>query len=253
MIRRGIDFDIGRAGTDIRTNASWYTERLLRPLHRGRVLEAVRDTALSLSPTWRRELPRIQRTNVALAETVCEIFDRRLIIDSSKIGLRLKYLLRNPAFDIRVIRLIRDGRAVALTYVDPTTFANALDPKVRTERRGAGVSFTRAAREWRRANEEADHLLTRLDPARWIQVRYEDYCRDADGVLGPVYRFLGLAETQATRDFRAVEHHVIGNVMRRDTTTDIHLDERWRDVLTADQLAEFERIAGRKNRAYGYE
>jgi hypothetical protein len=41
-----------------------------------------------------------------------------VLVDSSKVGIRLKYLLRIPEIDIRVIRVIRDGRAVALTYTD---------------------------------------------------------------------------------------------------------------------------------------
>ncbi len=253
MARRGIAFDITRAGTDIRTGASRYAHRLLQPLCRGSLLECIRDTALSLSPTWRRQLPWIQRINAALADTICEITGKRVIIDSSKIGIRLKYLLWNPSLDVRIVRLIRDGRAVALTYVDPYTFASARDPRMRVRGHEAHLSFEDAATQWLRSNEEADNLLARLDPSRWIQVRYEDYCKDPDGVLGGLYRFLGLDPARRVQDFRSIEHHVVGNSMRLDSTSEVRLDERWRDVLRAEQLAMFDRIAGRLNRKYGYE
>ncbi len=252
MADRGLIFDITNAGTDMRAGGSRYTARLLRPLHRGPVIELFRDAALTLSPTWRRALPRIQRVNAALVDTICEITDKRIVIDSSKISLRLKYLLRNPALDVRVVRLVRDGRAVALTYVDPATFANAADPSVRVKQPTLQLPFVDAARQWRRSNEEADHLLRRLDRSRWRRVRYEDYCRNPLAVLDELFGFLGLDPSRKTTRFRDVEHHVVGNVMRLDTTDKIDLDERWRDVLTVKQLMTFDRVAGRLNRRYGY-
>ncbi len=253
MAARGVPFDITDARTDIRSGASPYTRRLLSPLHRGRGLEFIRDAGLLLSPTWRRTLPRIQRTNAALIETVGEITGKRVLVDSSKIGIRLKYLLRNKAFDVRVVRLTRDGRAVALTYVDPTNYANAQDPSVRMARPGRGLSFEAACRQWLRSNEEADHLLAGLDPSRWIRIRYEDYCEDVTGVLADAYQLLGLAPLTSIPDFRAGEHHIVGNAMRRDTTSEVSLDQRWKEVLTAEQLEIFDRVAGALNRKYGYE
>ena len=116
MARRGLDFHVTRAYADIKAMRSRYTFRLLRPLHRGPRLERLRDAALWLSTTWRRECPIIQRRSAALVDTVCETTGTNIVVDSSKYGLRLKYLLRNPAIDVRIIRLIRDGRAVAATY-----------------------------------------------------------------------------------------------------------------------------------------
>jgi len=62
-----------------------------------------------------------------------------------------------------VIRLIRDGRAVALTYMDPAGFADAKDPSLRAggmggDRRREKLTMAQAAREWRRSNEEAEHV-----------------------------------------------------------------------------------------------
>ncbi len=252
MGRRGIDFDITRAGTDIRSGASKYTARLLRPLHRGPLLEWARDAALAVSPTWRRGLPQIQRVNAALVETISEINGKRVIVDSSKIGIRLKYLLRNRSLDVRVIRLIRDGRGVALTYMDAPTYAGTKVPDQRMTSRVRALPFEQAANQWKRANEEADHLLDHMDSDRWMQVRYEDYCRDPEAVIGAAHTFLGLDPKEAVRDFRAGEHHIVGNAMRFDTTSEVTLDERWRDVLSSEQVSTFDRVAGALNRRYGY-
>jgi hypothetical protein len=254
MGQRDIDFDITNARTDIRTGASPYVLRLLRPLHRGPALEALRDLGLSLSPAWRRALPEIQKRNAALAASVCEVTHKPMVVDSSKVGLRLKYLLKNPALDVRVIRFIRDGRAVALTYVDPHRFADAKDPKLRgggtgKDRDAEKLSMADAAWEWRRSNEEAESVLAGLDPSRWTEARYEDLCTKPRETLGRLFSFLNVADVELdTKQTR----HVVGNGMRLDWQGDIRLDESWRTELDAQHLLEFDEVAGELNRRYGY-
>jgi hypothetical protein len=257
MRARGVAFDLSHPGTDLRTGASPYARRLLKPLHRSPPLELVRDTALHLDPRWRRHLARVNAVNAALVGALREHTGARVIVDSSKIGLRLKYLLRDPAFDMRVIRLIRDGRAVALTYMDPERFADARDPRLRGGGTGLArdaerLPMERAAREWRRSNEEGDAIVARLDRSRWIEARYEAVCANPRVGLARLFEFLGVAPEAAPAHFRAHEHHVIGNGMRLDTTSEIRLDDRWQATLTAEELHIFDDVAGGLNRGYGY-
>lgn len=257
MARRGVEFDLACAGTDYRGVESRYARCLLRPMHRGRTLECIRDAGLSVSPAWRSQLAEAQRRNAALASTVAELSQAQVVIDSSKVGLRLKYLLLNPNVDVKVVRLIRDGRAVALTYVDPARFADARDPSRRAggtggDRKGERLSMHQAAYQWRRCMEEAEHVLRRLDRSRWIEVRYEDYCRGPNATLERLHRFLGVELGRQPKEFRSVEQHVVGNGMRLDTTSEIRLDERWREALTKQDLQVFDNVAGHMNRKYGY-
>lgn len=256
MAARGFNFDIAQTGTDLRHGASDRARRLLKPLHRGALLEAVRDVALRLTPGWTAHLARVDAVNAAVVAVIQEHTKAAVIVDSSKIGIRLKYLLRNPAFDVKVIRLVRDGRAVALTYVDPERFADARDPRLRGGGSGAPRDDERkpiaqAAREWRRSNEEAQAILANLDPARWIEVRYEAVCSETTATLDRICRFIGVPH-HVPQDFRSVEQHVIGNGMRLDTTSEIRLDDAWRNTLTAADLAAFDAVAGDLNRRLGY-
>jgi threonylcarbamoyladenosine tRNA methylthiotransferase MtaB len=66
-----------------------------------------------------------------------------------------------------------------------------------------------------------------------------------------VFEFLDLDPNRAAADFRSVEQHVVGNGMRLDRTSEIQLDERWRQALTPGDLEAFDRIAGAMNRRYG--
>jgi hypothetical protein len=259
MAARGIAaFDISHARTSIHEIDSEFARRLLQPLQRGVLMEATRDLALGLVPGWRTHLRETQRRNSALVEAVSEVAGARMVIDSSKIALRLKYLLRIAALEIKVIRLIRDGRAVSLTYTDEWRFADAADPALRgggtgEKRTPAQPNLALAAREWRRSNESADCLTARLPRSQWMEVRYEVLCSEPRATLERLGAFLGLEPDDLTLDFRGREHHVIGNGMRFDRSSDICLDERWKSHLTAEDLQVFERLAGELNRRYGYQ
>jgi hypothetical protein len=257
MGTRGCAFDIAAAGTSIDALHSTFARRLLRPLHRGAVAELARDAALSLSPAWRRHLDHWHVLNTALVRTLCEKTASRIVVDSSKVGIRLKYLLRNPDLDVRIVRLVRDGRAVALTYTDPAEYADARRPELRgggsgASRDGERVPMTQAAREWRRSNEEADALLARVDPASQMTVTYEELCRAPADALGRLFRFLDVSPVGLQTDWRAREYHVVGNGMRFDAASDIQLDDRWKRALPPEALAAFDLEAGAVNRRFGY-
>jgi hypothetical protein len=257
MRRRGFNFDVSRPGTDIRSGASPLVLRLLKPLHRGLLFESLRDGALQLSAAWRNQLPIIQRVNTALMDCVLSLTNKKIIVDSSKIGIRLKYLLRNRDLDIKVIRLVRDGRAVSLTYIDPAKFADAQNPDLRGgglggERSSERLSMEQAAREWKRSNEEAEALLRGVERTKWQVVRYEDLCREPENTVKQIFAFVGVDPEQINLDFRSVEHHIIGNGMRLDGSSSIEIDERWKTNLSQAELGVFDKVAGAKNRALGY-
>jgi hypothetical protein len=257
MRRRGADFALDRFGTRVQSVSSAYARRLLRPLHRGPVLEGLRTVGLALSPAWRRERPRILERNRLLVDVLAALNGRQVVVDSSKSALRLRFLRQIPGLDLRVIHLVRDGRGVALTYMDPEHYADARDPRRRgggngTSRDGERLSMAAAARQWRRRNEEAEWALRTIAPQQKMALRYEALCADPTGTLARVRNFLGLDPQRIQRDFRAVPQHVVGNGMRFDAGSAIVLDERWKDALASKDLRTFERIAGHMNRRYGY-
>ena len=257
MRERGIDFHLEEFGTGFRMPDSRIATTLLGPLHRGLALELLRDIGLRLFSPWPSRIPEIIRANEILVEVIIEYYHARLFVDKGNRALRLKYLLRIPSFDLKVIRLIRDGRGVALTYMDPAGFADAKDPALRGggsggQREDERLSMAQAAHQWLRCNEEAENVLRRLDKSQWIEIRYEELCKDKENTLGRLFEFLGLDPDKRVREFRMVEHHVVGNGMRLDTTSEILLDERWRDKLTEHDLRVFDDVAGEMNKRYGY-
>jgi len=252
------EFNLSDFGVRLELSSPRWVGRLLRIEHRGRLLESIRDAALGLSSTWRRHFRRTAALCETLAREVLAQSGARVIVDSSKLAHRLKFVLRMPNLDVKVIHLVRDGRAVALTYMDADTFADASDPALRRGGRGLEgpasqprLPMTEAATEWLRSMQSAEHVLAGLRPEQWMRVRYEDLCTNPVETLAGIYKFLGVDPSRAAAVFRSVEHHIVGNGMRLDSTSEITLDDRWTRALGADDLADFDRVAGDVNRRYG--
>lgn len=219
-------------------------------------METVRDLLLNLSPAWRKSSVRMLRRSVDLVHAVAAQAGVNNVVESSKVGLRLKHLAGTGELDIHVVRLIRDGRAVALTYMRPDEFADAKDARLRGGGTGLNrdlrLSMAEAAREWRRSNEEAEALLPQLRRVAVSQVSYETLCVDPLATVNAIFKDLGLAPVASLDSFRTTEHHVIGNGMRLDTDSRIALDDRWRQALSAPDLSTFQDVAGALNKRYGY-
>lgn len=256
MAKRGQHFCITNAQTDIRTGATPYMLKLLNPLVRGPLMEWIRDSLLFLSPVWRKQLPLLQKRNADYIAAIRQQSGAKAVVDSSKIGIRLKYLLKNKDLDIKVIWIVRDGRGVSLAYKNPSEYADAKNPKLRgggageTQEQGRGIEH--GAHEWVRCNQETQAVLATMDKDKWIQVHYEDICNDTENTLDKVFEFIGVDSTKKRLDFKAVEHHVVGNGMRLDDSDVIKLDDRWRTQLTDDELTRFNAVAGKYSQSLGY-
>ena len=243
MAKQGIpDFDITEARLSIHDADDAYLRRVLDPLPRGTILEAARRTALTLSPAWTGHLRKVHHRNVALVNALREITGAKVVVDSSKIALHLKYLLKSPDLRIKIIRMVRDGRAVTTSML-----GHGLKRATRRE------SMAAAALSWFRNNEAAERVLADLPASQWMHLQYEELCRQPEATLRHIGDFLGMDTRAIVLDFRAKQQHVLGNEMRLKSSSEIRLDERWRTALSQDDLAVFEEIAGAMNRKYGYQ
>ncbi len=233
---QGLAFDLTDFGTHFHGEPGTLTDRALRAGVRGPVLEAARSMVLSTWPAARRACRRTLARNVALIHEIKRLQGGEVFLDGSKDPNRLRYFLSAGLGAIKVIYMIRDGRGKACSYM-----------------RHYNTDMADAAAEWRDAHEECERMLARLPAGSTFTLHYEDLCGDPDQWLARVFEFLGLDADQATRDFNAFEHHIIGNAMRLSSSSEIVLDERWKRDLTEADLAAFEQVAGDLNRRYGYE
>ena len=234
MAKRGFAYSATTAETDLRNAPNPVLRRLLKPLHHGPLLELARDAGMLLLPGGRAHLRRQQELKTALVESVVECTGKPVLVDSSKTGLQLKYHLRNPRLDVKVIWLVRDGRGVALSIT-----------------RNQGASLPRGARDWRRTNEEAELIARRLDPSRWLQVRYEALCAEPERTLEQLWSFIGVAP-RVPEGAAVPSPHILGHPSRFNGAAKIRLNEKWRTDLSAADLETFEAVAGPLNGQLGY-
>jgi hypothetical protein len=232
MARRGFPDSAGTDERDVRNAPNRMARRLLKPLVRGPLLEYARDLAVLVCPGGLAHIRRHQRFKAALVESIVECTGKRVLVDSSKTGMQLKYDLSNPRLDTKVIWLVRDGRGTALSLM-----------------RNAGMTMRQAAYAWRRSNEEARAIVRSLPASRWTQVRYETFCIEPKDTLAALWRFSAVA---AEAGSAAAEHHILGHRSRLAGSATIQLDDKWRRALSAQDLGTFERVAGSLNRELGY-
>ena len=144
--------------------------------------------------------------------------------------------------EARFVHLIRDGRDVALSYRSVAWGPDTIED---------------GALRWRRSVRHGRRAGRRLGTGRYCEVRYEALVADPEPVLRRLCRYLDLrwddavlhhdeqaeAVVAATR-FPAAHRHVMlpATPGLRD----------WRSEMTADELAEFEAIAGTVLDELGY-
>ncbi len=178
------------------------------------------------------------RASFAWYEAACRVSGAEVVVDSSKDPRRLKFLYQHSPDAVRVVHLVRDGRAVVASTM-----------------RHLGIDVAQASERWVRLNRRLALALWRIPQEARMRLRYEDLCQNPDEALSGVCRFVNLSYDPEMRNLRKESaHNIGGNPMRfRKEEIEIAADERWRAQLSEDDLAVFERIAGPWNRRFGYQ
>lgn len=233
---RGLPFNLHRPATDFRFRSNPLADRVARARLRGPVFESVRGALVSVLPACRDSWSEVVELNKAMMEIIIELKSASMFLDASKDPVRLKHLMDCGQFRVWLIQLVRDGRAV-------------INSAIKNEKQSAET----AAQEWLRTHHQIERLAARLGPQQVCRIRYEDMCADLDGSRRNLFEFLQLNPSDCVADFRAVDHHILGNRMRLQPSSEVRLDEKWRAELADSDRACFERIAGAMNRKYGYE
>ncbi len=184
-------------------------------------------------------------------------FSGKPFISVSNIGNFNNYLY-SENITIKVIRLIRDGRAfTACTLQNHSHFT--IDSIVQT---------------WRNSSIKIDDWVSSFPSNDRLTLRYEDILSDKKSKLLLICNFIGIEFESSMLEYWKVKHHLVGvnkgnlsyvkqylgsNSLTMDDqfynqqSPDDFKDERWRYELDPFQLSTFERIAGKLNQQYGYE
>ena len=197
--------------------------------------EAIRDAIEQLIPGHKARLDGLIARNEALVQSVLTVTGKRVFVDTSKNTRRFKYMSRHSSLDVRVVLMVRDARGSVVSQM-----------------RHMDRSVAKAAEAWTKGVAGIIRVWKQLPEDKRTVIKYEDLCRDTQATLQGLYRFFG-ADPSFEVDLAALPpHHIIGNSTRMRQITQIRLDERWKRVLSPEQLETVRRIAGRQNQGFGY-
>ena len=153
--------------------------------------------------------------------------------------------------DARFVHILRDGRSVASSllhvgfwrgwYGPQGWRAGLLSPEDQAIWEAYDRSFVAlAGLEWRIQMRAIDAARRQLDPARFIEVKYETFCEQP---METYRRVLDFAELPSSPEFeREVEAAAIRSMR-----------DRWRDDLTPAQQALLDDLLADDLRRYGYD
>jgi hypothetical protein len=153
--------------------------------------------------------------------------------------------------EARFVHILRDGRSVASSllhvgfwrgwYGPQGWRAGLLSPEDQAAWEAYDRSFVAlAGLEWRIQMRAIEAARRQLDPARFMEVRYESFCEQPTQTFR---RVLDFAELPTAPEF---EHAVEAASIRS-------MRDRWRDDLTPAQQAVLDELLADDLRRYGYD
>jgi len=172
-------------------------------------------------------LPSISKgadNTLALYNAAAKAWDKKVVVDASKLPRKAVHLYRRAPDDVRIIHLTRDCR---------------------------GVSASRKS-HMQMSLELVDKWIA---PEHLVRLKYEDFVNDPATKVNELCDWLDIPYSEQTLDFDidVKTHSAGGNPTRFKFSEGIRpVDERWKTVLSNMDLAEIERICGDVSRRLGY-
>lgn len=234
--RYGISYSLNRhLGTRIELGSNSLLRRIRTDSLRRNTVEEIRDWLMfNLWPGHKRAMHRLVHRNEIFARAILEVSGKTVFLDTSKDPMRMRYLRLSPHIDLYVIHLIRDVRGVVASILS----------------RREDMDVRQATNHWLVAEHNIRRHLESIPAQRQIEVQYKDITTNTLETLNRLFSFVGVQPLQQMVNFRDVEHHVLGNKMRKQSTSEIRVDDRWRTILSEKQLELIDRITNPKIRSW---
>lgn len=174
--------------------------------------------------------------NRSVIKAMLKTSGKSVFCDSSKGFLRLKNLEESKQFDILVIHLVRDGRAVGYSH----------------QKKGRG--FLKTVYRWQKIlKRHQEGLAATFDDSRIVRIRYEDLVENPTKYLTDILNRIGLNYTPSLLNFRAGEHHILsGNRMRWSDNQEIRKDVSYLTNVSLFHWGAANLLAGKSLQEQGY-
>jgi len=159
---------------------------------------------------------RFVRAHLQFFAQALDYSGRTLYLDGTKSIGRAVLFMENSQRQVRIVHLVRDGRAFANSY--------------RKNRHFGMECLSEAANDWNEHIRRVYELAEASSRVQVLSLRYEDLCRTPETFFRGLFRFLGL-EYQDVRAATRESQHVLGNRMRREFSNVVKEDRSWTEEI----------------------
>jgi len=175
------------------------------------------------------------KRNKAALDSILKISGKKIICDASKNYNRLNVLLESKLFRVRVIYLVRDGRAIVHAY-----------------RRKYG-SWWPGLYNLMRTDHASRQLMNKFGSKNWLIVRYEDLATDFEPTLAKICNFAKIKfESQMLYPDTSTYNGLGGNRLINRPIQEIKLDNAWETEMPTMVRSLTTLTVSNYNRRHGY-
>jgi len=207
----------------------------------------------TLRPSFAAAVSEYVSILTRLYGAIAEVSGARTIVDTSKEPNFALLLTRMDGYDVRIVHLVRDSRAVAYSW----TREKPMPSPIGTQMNMPTFSPIDTATRWLVWNTAFRMLGAR--ESRYLRISYESFVAEPRLTLQRLSAFaddpLALPASQLTANTVTLgAHHMFsGNPMRaRVGDLEMRLDDEWQTKLPASQFAKVTAITWPQLRLYGY-
>lgn len=201
-------------------------------------LHKLRDIVINLVPGYRVKVERLINNHLQFFMKACEIDRSSVYIDGTKSVRRAELFAKFLKSNIKVLYLVRDGRAFCYSYIKNNHFTKDKLPE--------------AAKAWLEYIELIDEFSSRYPKVQIMTIRYEDLCRNLRKALSEICEFLDLPVDLNMIDNIQKPYHIFGNVMRKHFNGNVKEALSWKSELTAGEIDMITSFMEKDLRRFGY-
>ncbi|MFK5893320.1 MAG: sulfotransferase [Pseudomonadota bacterium] len=176
------------------------------------------------------------KNSFVLYKHVTDVMGGEYIVDSSKNYLKAISLYKENPEKVRIIVLSRDGRGVFYSG------------------RKRGFSKNESLGAWKKYYTRSLPLIEKhVNSNHILKIHYEDLASSTANELAKISAFIGVEFEENMLDFSSKIHHLTNGNNMRFRSSEVKLDQSWKQCASVSDLEFFETNAGFLNKKLGYD